>query len=96
MILFFLRKTFERTKTQIKPKPTNKTKLNEQKTTKATIFCAEKLLRGGKLFLLHFLKKIDIVLITSLTIPLNYAVSTLSLLNYFYLPIYQFSQVSMA
>ena len=96
MILFFLQKKFERTKTQIKPKPTNKTKLNEQKTTKATIFCAEKLLRGGKLFLLHFLKKIDIVLITSLTIPLNYAVSTLSLLNYFYLPIYQFSQVSMA
>ena len=29
--LFFLRKCFERTKTQIKPKPTKKTKMNEQK-----------------------------------------------------------------
>ena len=35
---FFLRKKFKRTKTQIKPKPTNKTKLSEQKATKATIF----------------------------------------------------------
>ena len=37
---FFLRKRFERTKTQIKSKPTNKTKTIEQKTTKATVFCA--------------------------------------------------------
>ena len=29
--LFFLRKCFERTKTQIKPTPTKKTKMNEQK-----------------------------------------------------------------
>ena len=36
----FLRKNFECTKTQIKPKPTNKTKLIEQKTTNATIFHA--------------------------------------------------------
>ena len=40
-------------KMQIKPKPTNKTKLNKQKT----IFHAEKLLRERKLFILHFLKK---------------------------------------
>ena len=36
------------------PKPTNQIKLSEQKTTKATIFCAEKLLRGEKLFVLRF------------------------------------------
>ena len=48
-IYFSLRKDFECTKTQIKPKLTNKTKTSEQKTTKATVFCAQKLLRGGKL-----------------------------------------------
>ena len=31
---------------QIKQKPTNKIKASEQKTTKATIFCAQKRLRG--------------------------------------------------
>ena len=35
---FFLRKYFERTKTQIKPKPTNKTKTSEQKTKKGNDF----------------------------------------------------------
>ena len=34
---FFLRKDFARTKTRRKQKPTNKTKLSKQKTTKATI-----------------------------------------------------------
>ena len=29
---------FKPTKTQINPKPTNKTKLSQQRTTKATIF----------------------------------------------------------
>ena len=67
---FFLRKNLERTKTQIKPKPTNKTKTSEQKTIKATIFRAEKLLRGGKMFILSFLKN-RIVLITSFIIPLT-------------------------
>ena len=33
---------FERTKTQMKAKPTNKTNISEQKTTKATIFRAHK------------------------------------------------------
>ena len=56
---FFLRKNLERTKTQIKPKPTNKTKTSEQKTIKATIFRAEKLLRWGKMFVLSFLKKLN-------------------------------------
>ena len=42
----FLRKNFERTKTQIKQKRTNKTKTSEQKPTKATVFGAQKLLRG--------------------------------------------------
>ena len=60
----FLRKIFERTKMQIKQKPTNKTKTSKQKTTKATVFCAQKLLRGG------LLKKPKIVLITSFTILL--------------------------
>ena len=36
----------------------------------ATIFCAQKLLRGGISITLHFLKKIEIVLITSFTILL--------------------------
>ena len=73
-VYFFLRKDFERTKTQIKPRPTNKTKISKQKATKATRFCAQKLLRGEKLFILRFFKKIEIVLITSFTILLNYAV----------------------
>ena len=39
---------------QIKPKPANKTKTSEQKTTEATIFRAQKLLREGKSFVLRF------------------------------------------
>ena len=39
---------------QIKTKPTNKTKLSKQKTTKAVVFGTQKLLRGGKLFILRF------------------------------------------
>ena len=73
-VYFFLRKDFERTKTQIKPRPTNKTKISKQKATKAARFCAQNILRGEKLFILRFLKKIEIVLITSFTILLNYAV----------------------
>ena len=38
--LFFYEKKFERTKTQIKQQPTNKTKTSEQKTTKETVFWA--------------------------------------------------------
>ena len=45
---------------QIKSKLTNKTKLSEQSTTKATIFDPQKLLRGGKLVILRFLKKIKL------------------------------------
>ena len=59
-IVFFLRKNFKRTKTQIKSKRTNKTKLSEQKTTKATIFRAQKLLRGEKLVILRFSKKLKL------------------------------------
>ena len=50
----FLRKNFKRTKMQIKTKPTNKTKLSKQKTAKAVVFGTQKLLRGGKLFILRF------------------------------------------
>ena len=42
----FLRKDFERAKTQIKPKPTNKNTKKRTKTTKGTIFHAYKFLRG--------------------------------------------------
>ena len=58
IISIFLTKNFKHTKTQIKPKPTNKTKTSEQKTIKATVFHAQKLLRGGKSFALwgFFLK----------------------------------------
>ena len=47
-----------------------KTNLSEQKTTKATIFHAEKRLRVGKLVILCFIKKTEFVLITSFTILL--------------------------
>ena len=56
-MLFFLRKKFKHTKSHNKPNQTNKTKIREQKTTKATIFRAQNLLRKGKLFILNFLKK---------------------------------------
>ena len=40
---------------QIKQKPTNKTKTSKQKTTKTTVFHAQKLLRGGgESFVLRF------------------------------------------
>ena len=53
-LFIFLRKNLEDTKTQIKPKPTNKIKTSQQDTTKTTSFHAEKLLRGKKLFILRF------------------------------------------
>ena len=43
-----------------KSKSTNKIKLSKQKATKATIFCAQKLLRGRKLVILRFLKKLKL------------------------------------
>ena len=59
---------------QIKPKPSNKTKTNIRKTKKTTIFRARKLLRGEKLVILPFLKKIEIVLITSFNLLLSYSI----------------------
>ena len=50
------------TKTQIKPKLTNKIKTSKQKTTKVTSFCTQELPRGGKLSILHFLKKLKLSL----------------------------------
>ena len=94
-IFFFLLKNFKRTKTQIKQKPTNKTKLSKQKTTKATIFRAEKLLRERELVILLFLKK-------NWNCPdnLTYYITELCSLNFavikLVLPIYQYSQDSMA
>ena len=46
----------------MKLKPTNKTDTSKQKTTKTTVFCEQKLLRGGKLFILRFLKKLKLSL----------------------------------
>ena len=69
-VYFFLRRNIERVKTQIKPKLTNKIKTSKQKTTEATSFHAQKLLREGKLLILRFLKKVEIVLKTLFTILL--------------------------
>ena len=67
---FFLQKNVKGTKRQIKPKPTNKTKTSERKAAKATSSHAQNFLRGRKLFILRFLKKFEIVLVTSFTILL--------------------------
>ena len=45
-LFIFLTKKIKRTKTQIKPKSTYKIKISKQKTTKATVFRAQKLLGG--------------------------------------------------
>ena len=47
--LFFLyKKILNAQKCKSSKKPTSKTKTSKQKTTKATVFHAQKLLRGGK------------------------------------------------
>ena len=82
--MFFLGKDFKRTKTQIKPKSTNKTKISEHWTTKTTIFRAQKLLRRWKSFVLRFdtfctlkifqwkkINRLEIISITSFTILLK-------------------------
>ena len=51
---FFLWKDFERTKTQIKPKATFKTKKKQTKNNKGNNFLHINLLRGWKLFALRF------------------------------------------
>ena len=50
LFIFFSQKDFKHTKTHHKQKPTNKTKISKQETTKATIFQAQKFLRRWKLF----------------------------------------------
>ena len=47
-IIFFLRKDFERTKTQINQHQPTKTKISKQKTTKATVFCTHKTVEEGR------------------------------------------------
>ena len=59
-IYFFLRKGFERTKTQIKPKPTDKTKPREKKDNKGDNFSCTKTSKGGKLYILRFSKKLKL------------------------------------
>ena len=50
-------------------KPNKKT--SAQKTIKATIFCVQKLLAGGKLFILRFFLNIEVVLVASFTLLLS-------------------------
>ena len=77
-ISFFFARNFCNTKTRHKQKPASKTKVSEQKTTKATILCAQKLYKSEKIiYFAVFLfkiscKKIEIVSITSFTILLSY------------------------
>ena len=81
-ISIFFKKNFSNTKTRHKQKTTNKTKISEQKTAKATILRIQKLLRGPKiLYSLFFLfksllQKIKIVFITTFTILLMFPSST--------------------
>ena len=80
---FFLCKNFKCTETQIKQKPTDKTKLSKQKTEQGNSFWCIKTSKRGIIvyfvfsyFFVHLeffcKKKIDIVLITSFTILLKY------------------------
>ena len=76
--LFFFARKFCNSKTRHKQKPASKTKVSEQKTTKATILCAQKLYKSEKIIYFAVLlskiscKKIEIVSITSFTILLSF------------------------
>ena len=76
--LFFFSINFCNSKTRHKQKPASKTKVSEQKTTKATILCAQKLYKSEKIIYFAVLlskiscKKIEIVSITSFTILLSF------------------------
>ena len=77
-VSFLFARNFWNAKTRHKQKPASKTKASEQKTTKATILCAQKHYKSEKIiYFAGFLfkiscKKIEIVSITSFTIPLSY------------------------
>ena len=59
-ILIFLQKNFERTKTQIKQKSTNKTKTSKKKNNKGNNFSRRKTSKSGKVVYFEFLKKIKL------------------------------------
>ena len=96
-IYFLLRKIFATQKTPNKWKPTNEIKEANKKTTKATIFCVQKLHKRGKIVYFVFLccrnffkNKQKSVFITSLTIlltctSLNLPMENLFACTYFYL-----------
>ena len=72
------------------PDNMSQTKTNQQnknkrtKNNKGNNFSRGKTSKRVKIVCFVFLKKIEIVLIASFTVLLNYAVSTLPLSNYFY------------
>ena len=98
-VYFFFTKKFWAKKTRHTLKPSNKKKLRKQKTTKATIFSAQELLRGWKSFVLSFgafgeffrktkINSLETVLITSFTIlltctPINPPIEGLFVRTYF-------------
>ena len=51
---FFYEEFMQHKKRKTSKNQLTKAKTSEQKTTKTTIFCPEKLLRGGKFFILRF------------------------------------------
>ena len=70
LLTFLLRKNLECTKMQIKPKTTNKTKNKRTKSNKGNKFLHTKTSKRGEIVYFAFLKKIEIILITSFTIKL--------------------------
>lgn len=96
LFIFFLREHFATQKTH-KKKPTNKTKISEKKTTKATIFARKNFIWEDNLFIWRFffrlkflIKKFEIILIASFTrllecAPLNLPMENLFACSYFYL-----------
>ena len=82
--MFFFTKKF------LQHKNANQIKTNQQNKNKQTLnnkgngFWSTKTSKRGKTVCFAFFKKTELILITSFTILLNYAVSTLQLSNYFY------------
>ena len=101
LFIFFYKKMLNVQKGESNQNQLIKQNWANTKQQRQQFFRAQKLLRGGKLFILRFfylkslLKKIEIVLITSFTMLLNYAVLTL-LLDKLLLLIYQYSKDYMA
>ena len=70
LLFFFYGNILNAQKRKSSQKIPNK-KTSAQKTIKATIFCVQKLLAGGKLFILRFFLNIEVVLVASFTLLLS-------------------------